>query len=132
MERLGNCDNAHLANVLGAADMIEAWVDSVRNKVRDELHAGRNVPGFKLVAGRAGARKWTDEREAELILGMSGLSTEQAIKRTIITPTQAEKLLKGSPAWEQVCTVVTQGAPSPIVVPQSDRRPVFDPTSLFI
>jgi hypothetical protein len=51
------------------------------------------VPGYKLVAKR-GTRQWIDEDEAVAILGVAGIDPYK--EREVISPAQAEKLLKKS------------------------------------
>jgi len=58
-------DKATLSNCLAAVDLIEGWCKAIRAKVESELLAGNPVPGFKLVEGRRGARRWADDEEAE-------------------------------------------------------------------
>ena len=61
-------DNAMLGNLLSAVDLIEGWCRAIRAQAAQELEAGRAVPGWKLVEGRAGNRAWTNAEEAEAVL----------------------------------------------------------------
>lgn len=102
--------------------LIEAWCDKVRKEVYARLLNGGGLPGLKMVKGRDGARKWTDEREAEAAL----LQLEESgdvYTRKLLSPTQAEKLFKSYPAWEQVQALIVRPAGAPVVVSEEDPRP---------
>lgn len=122
-------DNAILGNLLGAVDLVESWCKAIRAKAEAELLAGHAVPGYKLVEGRMGVRKWSDEEAAEKAL-MSMLRKESVVyKRSLISPTDAEKLHKnsvlGPRQWTTLQELVTRSAGAPSVAPESDKRPAL-------
>jgi len=67
----------HVANALGLAPIVEAWVKAVRKAALTILMDGREVPGFKLVNGR-GSRVWASD------------------EATVIKTARAAGLLKGA------------------------------------
>lgn len=129
IDRLDSCDNAHLANCLNAVDLIESWCKAVRAKVEAELFAGHVVPGYKLVEGRKGHRKWADEQQVEATLKSMRLKDEEMYDFKIISPTTAEKLHKagtiGPRQWPKLQSLITQSEGSPSVAPASDKRPAL-------
>ncbi|CAB5162325.1 Protein of unknown function DUF2800 [uncultured Caudovirales phage] len=126
IERIESSDNAHLAECLGAVDLIESWCKAVRAKVEAELFSGREVPGYKLVEGKRGNRKWGDATEAETALKAMRLKLEEMYDFTLISPTTAEKLHKagtiGPRQWPKVQALITQSEGKPSVAPASDKR----------
>ena len=122
-------DNAVLGNLLAATDLIESWCKAIRAKAEAELLAGRSVPGFKLVEGRRGARRWTNNDEAETALKAMRLKLEQMYDLSLISPTTAEKLSKsgaiGPRQWPRLQTLITQSEGKPSVAPESDKRPAL-------
>lgn len=121
-ERIG----AYLASV----DLIEDWCKAVRAEAFTRLRAGQPVPGFKLVAGRRGARAWSDPAAAEKLLRETfRLPIEQAYDLKLISPTSAEKLAKagdiGPRQWPKVQALITQPDGQPSVAPESDKRPAL-------
>lgn len=122
-------DNAILGNMLGAVDMIESWCKAIRAKAEAELLAGNDVPGFKLVEGRRGARKWASAEEAETTLKAMRLKQEEMYDFTLISPTTAEKLHKagtiGPRQWSRLQELITQSEGKPSVAPASDKRPAI-------
>lgn len=125
-----NADNAALGYLYGALELIEGWCTAVRDRVRDELTAGRAVPGYKLIAGRRGARQWRDKDEAETALKALRLRKTQIYKMTPISPTDTDRLLKegtiGTQRWTRLQKLVKQSAGAHAIVPLHDPRPAID------
>lgn len=130
---------AILAKKMAACNLIEDWIKAVRGKVESELFAGNEVPGYKLVQGKKGARRWKDEAEAEATLKTMRLKIEEMYDMTCISPTKVEKIFgeKGSAPsvkrWNKLQALITQKDGSPSVAPESDKRPalVIDASSEF-
>lgn len=122
-------DNATLGNLLGAVDLIENWCGAIRAQAKVELLAGRDVPGFKLVSGKRGARKWLDEDQAKAALKAMRLKVEEMFDLSLISPTSAEKLHKaeiiGARQWGKLQALITQPDGAPAVAPASDKRPAL-------
>ncbi|MGN1149979.1 MAG: DUF2800 domain-containing protein, partial [Sutterella sp.] len=60
--------DAELASALKVVDAVEQWCNRVREDAFQTLMNGASIPGFKLVAGREGPRKWSNDQEAEDLL----------------------------------------------------------------
>lgn len=120
-----------LALAMQAVDLVEDWCKAVRAETERRLLSGVPVPGFKLVEGRQGARKWADPAEAEAVLKSMRLKQEEMYDFTLISPTTAEKLTKtkgddkpaiGPRQWPKIESLITRAAPKPSVAPESDKR----------
>ncbi len=122
-------DNATLGNLLGAVDLVEAWCKAIRAKAESELLAGHPVPGFKLVEGRRGARRWADDKEVESTMKSMRMKLEEMYDFSLISPTTAEKLHKagtiGPRQWPKLQGLITQSEGKPSVAPESDKRPAL-------
>lgn len=122
-------DNAILGNLLGAVDLVESWCKAIRAKAETELLAGRPVPGFKLVEGRRGARRWADDKEVEATMKSMRMKLEEMYDFSLISPTTAEKLHKagtiGPRQWPKLQGLITQSEGKPSVAPESDKRPAL-------
>lgn len=122
-------DNGILGNLLGAVDLVEAWCKAIRAKAEAELFAGHAVPGYKLVEGRRGARKWTNAEEVEATMKSMRMKLEVMYDFSIISPTTAEKLHKdgtiGPRQWPKLQSLITQSEGKPSVAPESDKRPAL-------
>lgn len=119
--------DAELAAVWKRRDLINGWLTEVQSETKNRLEAGMELPGLKLVAGRAGARKWEDPADAEVQLKKSRLKKDEMFKMTLITPPQAEKLLKKDKprVWAKMEKLITQNEGAPAVALHSDNRPAL-------
>ncbi|EPG5709380.1 TPA: DUF2800 domain-containing protein [Klebsiella aerogenes] len=120
--------NEQLAEIYGQADFLESWLKAIRDRVNSELNAGHPVPGFKLVTGKQGNRAWRDEVEAEELLKSFRLKQDQMYSQKVISPTQAEKLLKkdNPRRWTKVEALITRSDGKPTIAPESDPRPALN------
>lgn len=119
---------ADLALKMRACDLIEDWVRAVRAEVERRLLAGTAVPGFKLVQGRAGARKWASEAEAEAQMKSFRMKVEEMYDMSVISPTTAEKRLKKEHPrqWTKLQPIITRSEGKPSVAPTEDPRPALE------
>lgn len=123
---LTECKPNLLSTFMSKLDLIDAWCMAVRAAVEVKLFAGEAVPGYKLVEGKRGNRKWSDEEEVAKALKSMRLKHEQMYEYSLISPPKAEKLLKETPKrWEKVQALITQADGKPSVAPESDRRPTL-------
>lgn len=118
-----------LAQAYRSIPLIESWLKSIRAEVERQLFDGQEAIGkhFKLVQGKKGNRAWADNDEALKELTVSGrLKVAEATTATIISPTQAEKLLKERPKiWAKIAPLITQPEGGPSVAPIDDPRPEY-------
>lgn len=128
-DKINGLSNAQLGDALKSVDLIESWCKAIRAKAESELLAGNNVPGFKLVEGRRGARKWANEAEAETTLKTMRLKLEEMYDLKLISPTEAEKLHKsgaiGPRQWPKLQQIIVQSEGKPSVAPENDKRPAL-------
>lgn len=124
-----------LAIKMKNVDLIESWCKAVRAEVERRLFDGQPVPGFKLVEGKRGNRKWGNPSEVEAAMKSMRLKIEEMYDFTLISPTTAEKLHKagtiGKRQWPRLQELITQSEGKPSVAPESDKRPalVITPTA---
>lgn len=98
------------------------------DKLFDDLHAAaykdaemdRPTPGLKLVPGRAGARKWKDEKKAELMLKHD--FGEDAYIKKLLSPTAVEETVGKRKFKERFSRGVVQSESKAILVPDTDKR----------
>ena len=111
-----------LGQALVMADQLEGYIADLRKLAFDRLEAGQPVPGYKLVAKRA-TRQWVNEDKAAIALANLGLSASDMHKPAeLISPAQAEKLLKKSKATlpDDIVVAVSSGN---TIAAQDDPRP---------
>lgn len=99
-----------LATILAGKPVLESWLKSITEYAKIEMQVGLKVPGFKLVNGRSN-RVWTSEKEAISFLG------KNAFEKKLISPAQAEKLVKKLPEY-----LVKKTPSGPTIALASDKR----------
>lgn len=125
-------ENERLAKFKALTPLFRSWCDAIDAHAEAEILAGRPVPGFKVVQGKRGNRKWRDENEAEQVLKSMRVKHDQMYDYSVISPTTAEKRTKGEDApigsrqWKKLQELITQSDGKPTVVPVDDKRPALE------
>lgn len=119
-----------LAECLDKLPALDIWINAVRERAQADMQAGTQVPGYKLVKGRDGARKWADAKEAEKYFSGLGIASDLYHETSLISPTQAEKLVKqkvlSKEQWQKAGALITRAPGKVTIAPQSDKRPEVD------
>lgn len=108
-------------------DLVEDWCRANRAELQRRLLAGESSTLFKLVQGKQGNRAWTSVDEAEKAMKAMRLKLDEMYKQTVISPTDAEKLLaKNNPRrWSALQKLIVRSEGKPHVAPMSDKRPAL-------
>lgn len=134
-----------LGQAYSLVPLVRDWADAVEAQVAEKLHAGEPVQrddgvGYKLVAGKRGARKWEDEAAAEAELRRMRVKRDQMYKLKLISPTDAEKLATppkvkkgqeplpaelGPTQWKRLQQYITQSDGGPVIALETDPRPAL-------
>lgn len=110
------------------ANALYDMITAARAAVERELQNGMEVPGWKLVEGKKGNRKWSDEeRVKELMEEQFRMKRKEMFKEILISPSDAEKLMKKSRPgrWNKLQKWIDQAPGKPSVVPVDDKRPAI-------
>ena len=113
--KLDAVDDDMLGAYASNAVLLQGWIDSINELVQTKIEKGYKIPGWKLVAKR-GTRSWVDKGAAAAALAALGINP---IKSELVSPAQAEKLLKKN-LPEGLTVSVSSGD---TVAPESDPRP---------
>ena len=110
--------------VIRMAPLIRRWLDKLHAEAFHDAEHGYDVPGFKLVPGRRGRRKW---REEHIDLARARLQYRVGPARVhepkkLISPAQAEKLVGKREFYEVFSDFVVQGDAKRVLVAESDSR----------
>lgn len=125
--RLASASDEQLGLLGEAIDLVEGWAKAVRAELERRMLAGGEVPGFKLVKGREGIRKFSDAAEAEKMMKSMRLKQDVMYDWTLISPTTAEKLyadgIIGKKQWPKLQALITRSEGGLSVAPAADKRP---------
>ena len=113
-------DNSHIKRILDNKDLIISFIKAVEEEAQIKLQNGEEIEGYRLV--EAVTRKTWDKSEMDNIEKYlkRKLKIDGAYKQTIITPTQAKKLLGKDSGFIEKWIVKPEGRP--VVAPESDKR----------
>lgn len=120
----GRLTDAELAFVLEHMQDIRNWFSAIEGEVTDRLLLTGSFPGWKLVEGRT-QRRWVDETETDRYLRGRGLKVSERFVRKLVSPAQAERLLKDRPGPELPERLWTKPEGGRKLAPESDKRPAL-------
>jgi len=91
--KLESIDKSLISSYLKNAELLDAWIFSLRELALSMMESGAKLPDYKLVAKRA-IRQWTDEDKAKVALFALGLEESEVTETFIMSPAKVEKVLK--------------------------------------
>lgn len=108
--------------------LMRQHIADIERAMYTHLMAGKPMEGLKLVEGRPGNRAWSDTAAVEKAIE---LLPEHAVmyKQTVLSPTEAEKALKGSGFWSAFEPLITRKPGQPSIAAADDKRPAWTPVS---
>lgn len=115
-----------LPGILEVADLAEAWLKDVRQYALAQALKGAKLPGFKLVRGRAPARKWKSEEETIDQMARAGYSEEQYMEPPRLMSVSVLEKSIGKTAFKALLGNATVQGEAPLtLVPETDKREEF-------
>ena len=115
-----------IAEALKMEPLITLWLRKVKEQAYNQLMNGGTVPGYKLVEGKLGNRKWTNEIDVAKKLEEAGYSREDITETKLLSPSAMDKALGKKRAAELLEGYITRAPGAPTVVPETDKRPAYD------
>ena len=120
--QLASLDASKIGAYLGNCDLLEQWITDLRALAHQMLEADKPVPGWKLVNKRA-MRQWAlDDETVKDELNRAGLLPAETVVEKVISPAQAEKVLKklGEKLPDDLVVAVSSGS---TLAREDDPRP---------
>lgn len=125
--RLASASDEQLGLLGESIDLVEGWAKAVRAELERRMLAGGEVPGFKLVKGREGIRKFSDELLAEQQAKSFRLKREEMYDFKLKSPTSFEKMYAdgviGKKQWPKLQALIVRSEAGLSVAPAADKRP---------
>jgi len=123
-EKLSDRD---IVRVLQGRELLDTWLNSLEEYVKDRLRTGGTLPGFKLVRGRSN-RRWTSE---DTLVERFFKHRKKLFTHKLISPSQFSKLYKKE-GWQiKYEDLVTTPEGALTLAPESDPRPAVVPGQQF-
>ena len=114
-----------VAEVLQMEPLVTLWLKRVKAQALNTLLDGGEVPGYKVVEGRA-SREWVDELRVAERLRAADFNTEEFTKTELLSPAAMEKALGKKKVAELLPDLIDKKSGAPTVVPASDKRPTYN------
>jgi uncharacterized protein YdcH (DUF465 family) len=117
-----NLDFSTIEKIYENRNLFSEWLKAVENRMLADMLNGTQSDNWKLVQGRGGNRKWSDEDAVYQVLS-SKLEDDEIYEKSIIGVAKAEKLFKKLPdKWEKLQSLITKSEGGPTVAPINDKR----------
>ena len=128
-ERSNKLTADEIADLLRRGAGLTKWYEDLQEYARAEILAGRQIDGWKVVAGRS-ARAFTDSDEALKRLHDAGYDDAILYERKPLTLAQLEKTIGKKPFTEICGGLITTPPGKPTLVEASDKRPPYSSAAL--
>jgi hypothetical protein len=117
---------AELAQMLDLLKTLSAIAEATKKHAIEAVHAGVVIPGYRK-SWTPSRRVWLDEVDADQVLARAGLSKDERYKTEIVSPAEAEKLLKAKSLWpKKQRGVKTQMTPLDDVLAYTEGNPAIE------
>lgn len=108
--------------VLKMEPVITSWLKKLKERALADMLDGQEIPGFKVVEGKQGNRKWKDEFAVAAALEAAGYSKDEYTTVSLLSPAAMDKALGKKCAADLLAGMVDRSPGAPTVVPSSDKR----------
>ena len=115
-----------IAETLKMEPLITLWLRKVKEQAFSTLMDGGTIPGYKLVEGKQGNRKWSDEIKVADKLKAAGYSLEDITETKLLSPSAMDKAIGKKKAAELLDSFIERAPGQPTVVPEADKRPPYN------
>ena len=116
----------YYSEVLQKEPLITLWLKKVKAQALSDLLDGQEVPGWKVVEGKLGNRKWTDELQVLDALKQAGFKSEEVTETKLLSPAGMDKAIGKKKVAELLDSLIDRSPGAPTIVPASDKRPPLD------
>lgn len=114
-----------VADVLRMEPLISLWLKKVKEQALTTLMNGEELPGYKLVEGKLGNRKWKNEMEVAATLGKL-YSSDIYTETRLLSPSQMDKAIGKKKVAELLDELIERAPGAPTIAPIHDKRPAYN------
>lgn len=99
-------------------------IATIEKAMHAALLSGVAVPGYKLVTGNEGNRKWSDAAKVTEMLEGARIKRDMMFKESLISPTDAEKVFKTEKPriWRRLEKLIERAPGKPTIAAADDQR----------
>ena len=115
-----------VADVLRMEPMVTLWLKKVKEQAMTTLMSGGELPGYKLVEGRLGIRKWKNDQTVLDLLKGAGYREDEITETKVLSPAQMDKAIGKKKSAELLEEYIERAPGAPTIAPITDNRPAYD------
>ena len=115
-----------VAEVLQMEPLVALWLKRVKAQALTTLLDGGEIPGYKVVEGKLGNRKWVDELQVAEKLQAEGYQLNNITETKLLSPAAMDKSIGKKKVAELLDSLIDRSPGAPTVVPASDKRPAYN------
>ena len=115
-----------VAEVLAMEPLISLWLKRIKAQALTTLLDGGEVPGWKVVEGKLGNRKWTDEQAVLKALAEARYEFEDITETKLLSPAAMDKAVGKKKVAELLDGLIDRAPGAPTIAPETDKRPAYD------
>ena len=115
-----------VAEILAMEPVIKLWLKNVYAQALTSMMNGEEIPGYKVVEGKEGNRKWTDELKIADTLKQAGYSAEDITETKLLSPAQMDKAIGKKKVAELLADFISRAPGAPTIAHQTDKRQPYN------
>lgn len=115
-----------VAEVLQMEPLVSLWIKRVRDQALTDMLNGEQVPGYKVVEGKLGNRKWSDELAVAETLRRAGYQLSDITETKLRSPAEMDKSIGKKKVAELLADMIDRAPGAPTIAKESDKRPAYD------
>lgn len=115
-----------VAEVLEMEPLVALWLKRVKDQALTTLLNGGEIPGYKVVEGKLGNRKWTADFQVLEALKAAGYSQEDITETKLLSPAAMDKAIGKKKVAELLEQFIDRAPGAPTLAPETDKRPAYD------
>lgn len=115
-----------VADVLAMEPLVSLWLKRVRDQALTTLLNGGEVPGYKVVEGKLGNRKWTADFQVLEALKAAGYEEKDITTTELLSPANMDKAIGKKKVAELLGQFIDRAPGAPTLAPETDKRPAYN------
>lgn len=115
-----------VAEVLEMEPLVSLWLKRVKDQAMTTLLNGGEIPGYKVVEGKLGNRKWTADFQVLEALKAAGYAQEDVTKTELLSPAAMDKAIGKKKVAELLEQFIDRAPGAPTLAPASDKCPAYN------
>jgi hypothetical protein len=114
-----------IGEILGRVDELVKWAEDLKEKALENALEGEEIPGWKIVEGRANRKYCKSDDEIVKALTAAGYPEAMLFEKKLLTITKMEDYLGKKAFGELLKDYVDKPQGKPALAPVSDKRPAM-------